>query len=106
VPALESHPGHANRTSYVIAPSGEIIYSYTAMNPDAHVDDTIGCRQEGAGPARQELTIPAEASGSLSGAKRAAGAQAGLRERKAAPREPPRSRPPSQQRCGAEHNVW
>ena len=38
---LESHPEYANRTSYVIAPSGEIIYSYTAMNPDAHVDNTM-----------------------------------------------------------------
>jgi peroxiredoxin len=38
---LESHPEYANRTSYVIAPGGEIIYSYTAMNPDAHVDNTM-----------------------------------------------------------------
>jgi thioredoxin-dependent peroxiredoxin len=38
---LASHPEYANRTSYVIAPSGEIIYSYTAMNPDQHVENTI-----------------------------------------------------------------
>ena len=38
---LESHPEYANRTSYVIAPTGEIIYSYTAMNPDKHVDNTM-----------------------------------------------------------------
>ena len=38
---LESHPEYANRTSYVIAPTGEIIYSYTAMNPDQHVDNTL-----------------------------------------------------------------
>ena len=38
---LESHPEYANRTSYVIAPTGEIIYSYTAMNPDQHVDNTM-----------------------------------------------------------------
>jgi peroxiredoxin len=25
----------------VIAPSGEIIYSYTAMNPDKHVENTL-----------------------------------------------------------------
>src|SRR6476619_4687938 len=30
---LESHPEYANRTSYVIAPTGQIIYSYTAMDP-------------------------------------------------------------------------
>jgi peroxiredoxin len=38
---LPSHPEYANRTSYVIAPTGEIIYSYTAMNPDQHVDNTL-----------------------------------------------------------------
>ncbi|HYC09000.1 MAG TPA: peroxiredoxin [Steroidobacteraceae bacterium] len=38
---LPSHPEYANRTSYVIAPSGEIIYSYTAMNPEGHVDNTM-----------------------------------------------------------------
>jgi peroxiredoxin len=38
---LPSHPEYANRTSYVIAPTGEIIYSYTAMNPDQHVDNTM-----------------------------------------------------------------
>jgi thioredoxin-dependent peroxiredoxin len=38
---LESHPEYASRTSYVIAPTGEIVYSYTAMNPDQHVDNTM-----------------------------------------------------------------
>ena len=38
---LADHPEYANRTSYVIAPSGEIIYSYTAMNPDKHVENTL-----------------------------------------------------------------
>jgi thioredoxin-dependent peroxiredoxin len=38
---LEKHPEYANRTSYVIAPTGEVIYSYTAMNPDQHVENTI-----------------------------------------------------------------
>ncbi|HYL04352.1 MAG TPA: peroxiredoxin [Steroidobacteraceae bacterium] len=38
---LASHPEYANRTSYVIAPTGEIIYSYTAMNPDEHVANTM-----------------------------------------------------------------
>jgi peroxiredoxin Q/BCP len=38
---LLEHPDYANRTSYVIAPSGEIIYSYTAMNPDKHVENTM-----------------------------------------------------------------
>jgi peroxiredoxin Q/BCP len=38
---LPEHPEYANRTSYVIAPTGEIIYSYTAMNPDQHVQKTL-----------------------------------------------------------------
>jgi peroxiredoxin Q/BCP len=38
---LPEQPEYANRTSYVIAPSGEIIYSYTAMNPDKHVENTM-----------------------------------------------------------------
>lgn len=33
--------GYANRTSYVIAPDGTILYSYTAMNPDKHVANTL-----------------------------------------------------------------
>ena len=38
---LPQNPEYANRTSYVIAPTGEIIYSYTAMKPDQHVDNTM-----------------------------------------------------------------
>ena len=38
---LAAKPEYANRTSYVIAPTGVIIYSYTAMNPDQHVENTM-----------------------------------------------------------------
>lgn len=38
---LPQHPDYANRTSYVIAPTGEIIYSYTAMAPEKHVENTM-----------------------------------------------------------------
>jgi thioredoxin-dependent peroxiredoxin len=38
---LVSHPEYANRTSYVIAPTGVIVYSYTAMNPQGHVENTM-----------------------------------------------------------------
>jgi thioredoxin-dependent peroxiredoxin len=38
---LPDHPEYANRTSYVIAPTGKILYSYTAMNPDKHVENTL-----------------------------------------------------------------
>jgi len=34
-------PDWAKRTSYVIAPSGEIIYSYNALSPDKHVSNTM-----------------------------------------------------------------
>ena len=32
---------YANRTSYVITPDDRIIYSYTALSPDAHVANTL-----------------------------------------------------------------
>ena len=38
---LLGHTDYADRTSYVIAPTGEILYSYTAMNPDKHVENTM-----------------------------------------------------------------
>ncbi len=31
----------SSRTSYVISPAGHVIYSYYAMNPDQHVDNTL-----------------------------------------------------------------
>lgn len=38
---LAAKPEYANRTSYVISPSGEIIYSYTDLQPDKHVENTL-----------------------------------------------------------------
>jgi thioredoxin-dependent peroxiredoxin len=38
---LPSHPQFANRTSYVIAPTGKILYSYTNLNPSEHVANTM-----------------------------------------------------------------
>jgi peroxiredoxin len=38
---LPVKPDYANRTSYVIAPTGVIIYSYTELNPDKHVENTM-----------------------------------------------------------------
>ena len=35
----------ANRVSYVIAPDGSIIYSYTSMAPDKHVENTLNALQ-------------------------------------------------------------
>jgi thioredoxin-dependent peroxiredoxin len=38
---LAQAPQYANRTSYVIAPDGSIIYTYTSMDPTQHVDNTL-----------------------------------------------------------------
>jgi peroxiredoxin Q/BCP len=43
---LAAKPEYANRTSYVIAPTGVIIYEYTAMNPDKHVENTMTAVQK------------------------------------------------------------
>jgi thioredoxin-dependent peroxiredoxin len=32
---------YANRTSYVIAPNGTIVYSYTSLDPSKHVDNVL-----------------------------------------------------------------
>jgi len=34
-------PGHSDRTSFVITPDGTVLYSYTALSPDAHVKNTM-----------------------------------------------------------------
>lgn len=34
-------PRYANRTSYVIAPDGRIVYEYTSLDPDKHVANTL-----------------------------------------------------------------
>lgn len=38
---MPGRPDYANRISYVIAPDGKILYSYTAMNPAQHVANTL-----------------------------------------------------------------
>ena len=38
---LEAKPGWSDRTSYVIAPSGQIVHVYSAMNPNQHVKQTL-----------------------------------------------------------------
>ena len=43
---LAIKPEYANRTSYVIAPTGKIIYEYTALNPDKHVQNTMAAVQK------------------------------------------------------------
>ena len=38
---LAAKPEYANRTSYVIAPDGRILYTYTDLQPDKHVGNTL-----------------------------------------------------------------
>jgi peroxiredoxin Q/BCP len=38
---LTQNPLYANRTSYVIAPDGTVLYTYTDLNPDQHVANTM-----------------------------------------------------------------
>jgi peroxiredoxin Q/BCP len=38
---LEQNPKYANRTSYVIAPDGTIVYTYTNLDPSLHVQNTL-----------------------------------------------------------------
>jgi len=39
---LAAKPEYANRVSYVITPDGKILYAYTDLNPDKHVENTLG----------------------------------------------------------------
>jgi len=38
---LAKNPPYANRTSYVIAPDGHVLYEYTDLDPSKHVDNTL-----------------------------------------------------------------
>jgi peroxiredoxin Q/BCP len=43
---LAAKPEYANRTSYVIAPDGTIVYEFTALSPDKHVANTMAAVQK------------------------------------------------------------
>ncbi len=43
---LSSMLGYSSRTSYVIAPDGKILVSYTAMDPEGHVGKTMDAVKE------------------------------------------------------------
>ena len=40
--SMPMHEAMANRVSYVIAPDGTILYEYTSLSPDKHVENTLG----------------------------------------------------------------
>jgi peroxiredoxin (alkyl hydroperoxide reductase subunit C) len=44
--ALPGHETYANRTSYVVAPDGTVIYIYTDLNPEQHVANTLKAIQD------------------------------------------------------------
>jgi peroxiredoxin len=43
---LAHKPEYANRTSYVIAPDGRILYEYTDLDPSLHVENTLDALQK------------------------------------------------------------
>jgi len=43
---LASAPQYANRVSYVIGPDGRIVYSYTSLNPEKHVENTLNALKQ------------------------------------------------------------
>jgi peroxiredoxin len=50
---LALHPEYADRTSYVISPEGKVLYAYTDMNPDKHVENTLAAVQKWADAHKQ-----------------------------------------------------
>lgn len=50
---LAARPEYANRTSYVIVPGGEIIYTYTDLQPDKHVENTLDALRKWSAERRQ-----------------------------------------------------
>ncbi|MDR6493668.1 peroxiredoxin [Paraburkholderia sp. 22099] len=43
---MPMHASMANRVSYVIAPDGKIIYEYTSLSPEKHVENTLKAVKE------------------------------------------------------------
>jgi thioredoxin-dependent peroxiredoxin len=39
-------PDYANRISYVIAPTGKVLYNYQSLNPNRHVEKTLAALKE------------------------------------------------------------
>ena len=43
---MQHRPEFANRISYVIAPSGKVVYSYLSLDPDRHVSNTLAALRD------------------------------------------------------------
>ena len=39
-------PDYANRVSYVIAPTGKVVYNYQSLNPSRHVEKTLAALKD------------------------------------------------------------
>lgn len=52
--AMTLLPNTADRVSYVISPAGKIIYAYSSMNPDHHVENTLKAVQDWRNTARAQ----------------------------------------------------
>ncbi|WP_454825035.1 peroxiredoxin [Paraburkholderia xenovorans] len=50
---MPMHASMANRVSYVIAPDGKIIYEYTSLSPEKHVENTLKAVKEWAATHKQ-----------------------------------------------------
>jgi peroxiredoxin len=50
---LPQNPAISNRTSYVIAPDGKVIYAYSAMDPAGHVSGTMAAVKDWAAKHRK-----------------------------------------------------
>ena len=38
---MQYRPDYANRVSYLIAPTGKVVYRYISLNPARHVQNTL-----------------------------------------------------------------
>ena len=43
---MQHRPDYANRISYVIAPSGKVVYSYLSLDPSRHVSNTLAALRD------------------------------------------------------------
>jgi peroxiredoxin len=43
---MQHRPDYANRVSYVIAPSGKVVYSYLSLDPSRHVSNTLAALRD------------------------------------------------------------
>ena len=50
---MPMHSSMANRVSYVIAPDGKVIYEYTSLSPEKHVENTLKAVKEWAAAHKQ-----------------------------------------------------